>query len=210
MRVSVIIPYVETNEALQRALDSVKAQTRQPNDLIPMLDRHRVGPAMMRNEGIKMTNSELILCLDSDDWIEPTFLEKTGEQMAPYMGIVSTDMQYFARGKEIIETPVRTYDSQLRQNLIPCCSLFRKEAWEQAGGYDPTLPGWEDWDLWIRILKLGWEHSVVPEPLFHYNVHNHGMNAKADANKETLKARMGEKHPEFLELRKTGRTWNGI
>jgi glycosyltransferase involved in cell wall biosynthesis len=208
MKVSVIIPFV-SSEYLNRAVKSVESQTYRNHEILTLEDSRREGPAAMRNLGIQRSTGELILPLDSDDWIHPTFLEKTVPLMKEGVGIVSTDMQYFGDSNLIVEIFMQLAESQLRENRIPCCSLIRREALKQ-GGYDPTLPGWEDWELWIRILKAGWTHAILPEPLFHYYVHSGGMNTKADNNKAALKARMGEKHPEFLELRKTGLTWNGI
>lgn len=208
MRVSVIIPFLQPNEELLRAVRSVENQTKKPHECIPVQDALKQGPAHPRNHGIRQAMGDLILCLDSDDWIAPTFLERTVPMMMSGVGIVSTDMRYFGGRDLLIETYERGYEDQIRENKIPCCSLFRRDA--LTGGYDATLPGWEDWDLWLQILKQGWKHRVVPEPLFNYNVHQGGMSAHADANKEALKKRMGEKYPEFLEIRKTGLTWNGI
>ena len=33
--------------------------------------------------------------------------------------------------------------------------LFRRDAFEQAGRYDETLPYAEDWELWMRMGRLG-------------------------------------------------------
>jgi hypothetical protein len=97
--------------------------------------------------------------------------------------------------------------------------LIRKEALDKAGEYDHNLRGWEDWDMWLRILKLGYQHCFVNEVLFHYRMHSGGMNQWANENKETLTKHLAEKHPGFLEVRKTGAVsddgvarnkWNGI
>ena len=44
-------------------------------------------------------------------------------------------------------------------------SLFRREAWERAGGYCETFTssGIEDWDLWITILELGYRADASGE-----------------------------------------------
>jgi hypothetical protein len=43
----------------------------------------------------------------------------------------------------------------LTQNFIPCGSaVFRRSAVVRLGLLDDTIPGLDDWDLWIRIAEL--------------------------------------------------------
>ena len=41
------------------------------------------------------------------------------------------------------------------QNLINVTTLIKKETFMQLGGYREDLPGYEDWDLWIRLAAKG-------------------------------------------------------
>jgi hypothetical protein len=45
--------------------------------------------------------------------------------------------------------------------------LLRSEAVAQAGGYRDD-PGPEDWDLWLRMLALGWRFEKVPRVLLEW------------------------------------------
>lgn len=207
MRVSIIIPYTPRDRDLfERAHTHARLQTWQgETQIVPVFDEHYQGIPWARNTGLEQCTGEFILPLDCDDWIEPTYLEKTVPLMTGNVGIVSTHMIYFGeREGTIIKTNKRTYDAQLQYNNIPVCSLVRAEALRQAGPWDPNLRGWEDWDMWLRILKLGWEHTFVDEVLFHYRMHSGGMNQWANENKQTLRKYLNAKHPGFMELRKTG------
>jgi glycosyltransferase involved in cell wall biosynthesis len=212
MKVSVIIPFTDRDtHLLKRAVKSVETQTVLPHEVIPVHDKEYRGIPWARNTGVDAASGDLILPLDCDDWIEPTYLEKTIPLMVDKVGIVSTQMVYFGELEgTIIRTWKRTYAEQLQGNNIPVCSLIRAEALRQAGPYDGNLRGWEDWDMWLRILKLGWTHDYVNEILFHYRLHSGGMNQWANENKATLKRYLGEKHPGFLSIRKNGKEWNGI
>ena len=57
----------------------------------------------------------------------------------------------------------------LFSNQCPACSMVRKSVWDQVGGYDETMKlGYEDWEFYIRITKLGLEVHVIPEYLLYY------------------------------------------
>lgn len=55
--------------------------------------------------------------------------------------------------------------------LIGFCIVIRREALDEAGGIDDTLPGGDDIDLSIRFRKAGWELAVAKEVF----VYHHGF-----------------------------------
>jgi N-terminal domain of galactosyltransferase len=51
----------------------------------------------------------------------------------------------------------------LRQNVIFCSALFRREHWEKVGGYNINMVyGWEDWDFWLSLIRLGMKVYRTP------------------------------------------------
>lgn len=164
---------------------------------------NRWGISGGRNLASAISEGDFILPLDADDWIDPFFLEKTLAVMKedPEVGIVSTLFTYHGEkeGKLAGYAYPRTYEQQLKENRIAVCSLIRREALDQVGGWDMKLKGWEDWDMWLRILKLGWKHGIVKQNLFHYRLHKGGMNQWAIDNKEWLIQYMRSKHSGFME-----------
>lgn len=236
--ISAIIPVRNMEKYIGRAIDSIKAQTVKVDKIIVADDgstdrtyetAKAFGADMVllnpysdqpwgicggRNRAFKFTEGEFVLPLDADDWIDPTYVEKTLEKMAnPKVAIVSTQMVYHEQ-KEGMIMPAKkqVYWTELEANNITVTSLVRRKALEEAGEWDHNLRGWEDWDMWLRILKLGWEHDVVHEPLFHYRLHNSGMNAWANVheNKQKLYGYLLSKHPDFGIRRMNGETFNGI
>jgi glycosyltransferase involved in cell wall biosynthesis len=110
---------------------------------------------------------EVILMLNSDDWIESTFLEKTVPLMSHKVGIVSTDMHVFSESSDsVVPAKMASYEGLKLSNSIPVSSLFPRYALDQVGGFKEDT--YEDWMLWLDILKSGWSHEVINEPLFHY------------------------------------------
>lgn len=99
--VSVLVPVYNTEKYLERCLDSILAQTYRHVEVIlcddgstdqsgMICDRYAEHYSSMRvihkeNEGLLRTRrrlfheakGEYVLCVDSDDWIAPTLLEKT-------------------------------------------------------------------------------------------------------------------------------------
>ncbi len=51
---------------------------------------------------------------------------------------------------------------------------------EGVGGYDESLHGLEDWDLFIRAGLTGWKIRSIPEPLHYARVHDGRVTAHAD------------------------------
>jgi len=147
---------------------------------LKVISRENRGLSESRNEGIRAGDGEFILPLDSDDWIDPRYLELTVPKMSdPQVGIVSTDMQYEGLLHSRIPPKGLTLVHEMNSNDLPVCSLIRRTAFEQTKGYETIfievagsskVLGYEDWNMWIDILKRGWKVAVVNEPLFHYRV----------------------------------------
>ena len=144
------------------------------------------------NLGIRLARGEYILHLDADDRLRPEFLAKTASilDIHPDVAIAYTHLTLFGLfAKEIYDTMperkmgldngsylwrVREFDRHhllKRGNYIHSASLFRKSAFEEAGGY-PDLPHREDYEFWRNIIKLGWDAKLVPEYLVDYRQHS--------------------------------------
>jgi len=223
--ISVIIPTLNMASSLEVTLQSLNRQTMKPSEVIvaddlstdstPQIcaqygvkvvantDREHWGISGGRNAAFSVSSGQFILPLDADDWIEPTYLEKTiyGGMTDRRAGIASTQMVYHGQKEgQIVGIREETYETELRANRITVASLIRREALEQAGPWDINLKGWEDWDMWLRILKNGWKHAAINEPLFHYRLHNTGMNTWANQNRDFLIGYLSKKHPGFMGI----------
>jgi glycosyltransferase involved in cell wall biosynthesis len=56
----------------------------------------------------------------------------------------------------------------LGQNFIPCGSaVFRRSCLNRVGLLDDSIPGLDDWDLWIRIAEL-YPIIALEEPVLHW------------------------------------------
>lgn len=129
------------------------------------------GLSSARNCGISSAKGEYILPLDSDDILEPTYLEKALKvfQKVPETTLVYCLGNYFGVKEGPWDLHYEGYMRLLLGNSIFCSSLFRKKDCIRIGGYDENMRfGYEDWDFYIRLLN---EQSIVyqiPEALFNY------------------------------------------
>ena len=48
---------------------------------------------------------------------------------------------------------------------------MRREVFEAVGGFDPALPGYEDWDLYLGALEQAGRGRRVPEVVLDYRRH---------------------------------------
>ena len=133
-----------------------------------------VGPSAARRFGIRQARGRYYLPLDADDRIAPDLLAKSVPVLDanPELGFAYVDTVYFEGVEKRHEQPEYDFKALCHQNFISYCSLVRKAAFDEVGGYDPENWGYyEDWDLWIRLGSRGWAGHHVAEPLFFYRHH---------------------------------------
>jgi len=189
--VSFIIPVGPGHESVVKdALDSVMAQTVDSWECIVVNDSGselalsgypwvtcfatpspKSGPAVARNIGIEASRASLFVLLDADDYLMPTYLEKSLAVQRQYGGYVYTDyFKVLADGShETVETPEWEMLDLLYKGLefaVTC--LIPKSAWELVGGFDPDCGGWEDWDLFFAMATNEICGTRLGEPLWNY------------------------------------------
>lgn len=154
------------------------------NQVDHLIVQENCGQSIARNRGIQRSTGKYILNLDSDDYFEPTFCEKAVELLdnEPEAKIVTCKAERFnKKGPIDIYTPAGgDYTNFLVSNSALGSAIFRKADWERCGGYEEKLPilGFEDWELYLNILKEGGRAAVLDEVLFHYQVRENSMTAK--------------------------------
>jgi glycosyltransferase involved in cell wall biosynthesis len=230
--VSVVIPCYNTHRYLGKTLQSVKGQSYQsievlvvddgstePDTLlflgqlggeIRLLRQANKGLPAARNAGIRETKGEFILPLDSDDWLEPTFVEKLVHGLRRD-GQASFAFCYIQLEGEANGVLVKHFNffEQLFLNQLPYCLLYRKSVWKALGGYDETMRrGYEDWDFNIRLAALGGGATVVAEPLFHYRVSDSGMlSSTTNSVRGELWAGIRRKNADLYRLKSLFDRW---
>ena len=187
--VSVIVPVGPGHEnILLDALDSVEAQTLREWELIVVNDSgNRLdltpwpfaklvkttggkGAGFARNRGADLSQANLLVFLDADDFLQPEYLEKTYEAWCETGRWVYTDL--YTQDSKGVTKPYHCEDwdpkTLWRSGLASVTCLYPKAQWEEVGGFDEDLLGREDWDFHLRLAKAGFCGIKIPEPLFTY------------------------------------------
>ena len=142
-------------------------------------ERHLVGDN--RNYGIEKASGRYVCCLDADDTLEPTYLEKAVFYLETYgYDIVSTAINYIgAKTGQIDSLEFPDLSDMVNGNHILTCAVYRKQLWESVSGYFDAGIGEqhvaEDWDFWLRLAAKGARiHNISGEYLFNYRSHEGG------------------------------------
>lgn len=152
-----------------------KWETKDPRFIY--LYKENGGVSSARDVGINAAKGLFMLTLDADDKYEATFLEKAVAILIdhPQTGIVSSWGLYFTNEKQsqVFKSTAQSVSDFLFHNGVNMgSSLFRKECWEQVGGYDENpANGYEDWEFYLRVCALGWRVNIIEEVLFFYRQH---------------------------------------
>jgi hypothetical protein len=199
-RLSVVIPCYNHGEFLIEAVASVERCVEEPRELIiindgsgeprtlevlellrqigyHVVDQENSGLSVARNRGIDLARSPYILPLDADNRLRPGFVTAALAVLdtQPEVGVVYGDRYDFGMRNGTVDVPPFEVDSLLPFNYIDACALLRKEVWSACGGYDPAMPAWEDWDLWIGAIEHGWQFHHLSGEAFDYRVRPDSM-----------------------------------
>lgn len=152
------------DEETQRILASLK------DPRIRVLHLLHGGPSAARNAAIRAAKGTYILPLDSDDLIEPPYLAEAIEilECDHTVGMVYAQADYCGARTGKWQLVPYSMETMLCESMIYVSAVFRKADFERVGGYDETLPYYEDWDFWLSILELGLHPVRLGGTYFHY------------------------------------------
>lgn len=182
--VSIITPYYNTNKYIDTTVNSVLNQTfpyfewiivddgstnqedidklekiKELDKRIKVYHKENEGPAAARDFGAEKISksSQYILFLDSDDLINETYIEcaywtlETNKEAA----WTYTDTINFG-GQNFTWTKWYNPNKEMEENLLVMTAMIRKEAFFQVNGFEIREKNvYEDWCLWLKMIKLG-------------------------------------------------------
>jgi glycosyltransferase involved in cell wall biosynthesis len=143
-----------------------------------------------RNTGIAAARAPYIALIDSDDVWEPHYLAHQLAVMRerPELAIVYPNATTFGdpmrAGRLFMDLhpssgPV-TFERLVRQECNVMVSvLARRDVLVAAGLFDESLRSSEDFDLWLRVVKGGWQIGYHREPLVRSRLRSSSLSADA-------------------------------
>lgn len=210
--ISIITPYFNGEKNIRQTCNSVLNQTfpyfewiivddgsTQPQSVallneiekqdprIRVLRKENGGIASARNYGIENAKADLILPLDGDDLLEPTFAEccwwmlrKNPDAAWAYTASVGF------QGDTYLWDQVFDPERLKRENHLTATALIRRRTLIAAGGYreKPKYCN-EDWLFWLDLVKMG-EFPVQSrgEYLFWYRRNDTGVLSVVQRDKQ--------------------------
>lgn len=148
------------------------------------------GVPVARNHGLSHATGDFIAFLDADDLWTPDKLELqlATLQQHPEAGVVYSWAYYMDEKGESFhaDNPIffagNVYADLLVRDFIVSGSncMIRRQAIESIGKFDPSVPGADDWDYWLR-LALHWPFVVVPKLQIFYRQSSGSVSSKVEA-----------------------------
>lgn len=177
--------------------DNTAPVVRSINDTrLRYLYQENRGVSAALNTGWRAARGEYVAIIGSDDAWLPTLLEEllARAESDSNIGVVFARAQGMDADGNALTQLCGTQGRFVGQTLkslvygdfvCPIAVLLRRDALERIGGYDESLIGNEDWDLWLRIAKH-YEIAYVPKILARYRFHTKNMTRTDSTRMEQL------------------------
>jgi glycosyltransferase involved in cell wall biosynthesis len=131
---------------------------------IKVIHQKNAGPAAARNLGFEHCSGRYVCLLDSDDMIEPTYLEKCMWFLDsnPEFAFCNSCSVVFGDQEFLWSVGFEQNKEHIHFNSGPPISMVRREAFAEVGGFDESIRfGHEDWDFWLAMAKAGhWGYTI--------------------------------------------------
>jgi glycosyltransferase involved in cell wall biosynthesis len=182
--VSVVVPTRNSARTLAACLESIRAQTHEPLELVVVDNASsdgsdqlatrwadivlRGGPerSAQRNRGAGKSRGAFLFFVDSDMVLEPY--------------VVAASMEVVARGVDAVIIPEQSFGDgfwarcktlerscYVGDDSIEAARFFRRSVFEAVGGYDEDLDAMEDWDLHERVRQTDARVGRVDALIWH-------------------------------------------
>jgi len=211
MRISVVIPSYNRAHTLQRALQSVSAQSSAVDEVILVDDgstddsaamvarqfpqvtvirQPNAGVSAARNRGIAAAQHEWIALLDSDDCWLPHKIQTVRDAAATHPGFIlyHSDEIWVRRGVRV--NPMQKHRKSggwIFAQCLPLCAIspsaavIQKSTLQDLGLFDESLPACEDYDLWLRLCQRFPVHYIDQALITKYGGHEDQLSRQYPA-----------------------------
>lgn len=224
--VSIIIPCYNDAQYIEQSVNSALNQTYANKEVIvvddgsnaetkavlqklapkitQLITQENKGQSAARNLGISQSKGKYILVLDADDFFEHSFCEKAVTVLESRKEVkIITSYVYRLIDDKIVDI-YKPYGGDINQfisnNQATGSCMFIKSDFEKENGYDELMRnGFEDWELYIRLLQYGGQAFVIKEPLLNYRLRNDSTTSKANKIKYELLQYIYIKHQELYK-----------
>jgi glycosyltransferase involved in cell wall biosynthesis len=144
---------------------------------VRVIRQANAGLPAARNAGLREADTPYLIVLDADDKLAPVALQtlKAALEEDPAIGFAYGLTRFFGDWDQILAMPPYDPYKLLYRHMIGSTVLMRRAVFEQTGGFEPTMRGYEDWDFWLSALAHGWQGRRVDVETFYYRRHGTSM-----------------------------------
>jgi glycosyltransferase involved in cell wall biosynthesis len=161
---------------------------------IKLYHQENAGVSNARNVAIRKTSTEIIVPLDSDDLIEPTYLELlywalyyNNECSWAYTDSIGFQDQEYLWNKAFDVKALK------KDNFLTLTAAIRKKDILEVGLYDESEKfSYEDWKLWLQLLALNKKPVKVCHTGFWYRRIDTGVSSIVKKDINTKKKAMAK------------------
>jgi GT2 family glycosyltransferase len=166
---------------------------------------HNGGLATARNTGFRLAKATWCFVLDADNILYPNALsaclalaEAGPDALAVVHPIIAVEAEpgMVTEQRSLVAGPSWQREILTQGNAVDAMALVRRRAWEAVGGYTHIEGGWEDYDLWCKLIEQGWHGLQCPRVLALYRSHPASMSATVtNSSWPPLRRTLQKRHP---------------
>lgn len=172
----ILVNDCSTDEHTNAIVKQIEESGRYKNLNLKVIQNHsNKWLAETRNIGARQAIGKYVVCLDSDDTIEPDFLELSSLTFAAYPNAswVYPSVRKFGYKNQTDEAPFYSAKNLFLQNYIVAVSPVKRTLWNELNGQRTLhlangIKLYEDWDFWQRAIGKGAFGVPMKKVLFNY------------------------------------------
>lgn len=187
-KISVIIPVYNAELYLKRCIDSVLNQSFKSFEIIAIddgskdnsfkilnefqqfspnvrtLSRENKGAAYTRNEGIKLAKGEFIMFIDSDDYINPDYLQVFYDEISSGIddAVIGGLQRVNQDGKQLFSIQLGKDKWSKYRSISPCARIYRKKFLVDHELSFPDIPLAEDLLFSLTVYTKSENIRTIP------------------------------------------------
>jgi glycosyltransferase involved in cell wall biosynthesis len=160
------------------------------------------GAGAARNVGLKHAHAPYVVFLDADDMLKPDFLAATLAAYKQHGRYAYTDWLTHERmtNWQVHTTPEYSFEAlRDKPSLHPVTALIPRRWALNVGGFDETLPAFEDVDFYMRLFTKGYCGVRVAQPLLIYNLDTGHRRADSENFRPKFHELLKKRYGKFME-----------
>lgn len=154
------------------------------DERIRLTSRENRGIPKTRNEMLSQARGEFIAVMDGDDVALPDRFARQVEFLRQHPEVVCVGGAFERideKGRFIDHCKPPQLDAEIQPILLRGmsylhhpCTMVRRSAMLAVGGYDESMVGSSDLDLWLRLSEIG-QLANLPDCVLRYRMHLHSL-----------------------------------